>query len=940
MKHLFSKLFAALFLMSATVVSAQEMPPIPVDSEVRIGTLENGLTYYIRHNDFNKERADFYIAQKVGSILEEDDQRGLAHFLEHMCFNGTDNFKGNDLISYLESIGVKFGVNLNAYTAVDETVYNISNVPVVRDAIVDSCLIILHDWADGLTLDPKEIDKERGVIHEEWRTRTGAMMRMWENSFPEIYPDSKYAYRLPIGTMEVVDNFPYQVLRDYYEKWYRPDQQGIIVVGDIDVDKVEQKIKDIFSPIKMPENPAERVYYPVPDNKDMIVSIQKDKEQPTYNINIYHKHESVPNEAKGTLDYLLYNYLQDMAVSMFNNRIMEIKMKPDCPFIYAGAYDSDYILAKTKDAFTATAGCNEEGIDNTIAILVREIERVRKFGFTASEFERAKSEYMSLLEKVYNERDKQKNEFYVEQYVRHFIDNEPIPSVEQEYMMMSQVINMINVDAVNQLIPSMIEDENVVVAVYCPDKEGMRVPTKEEIVKVIETTRGEELEGYVDTTPTEPLISEENMPAGGSIVSEKDMDFGAKELTLSNGIKVYLLDTDYKADEIRMSALSWGGTSLVATEDLLDASMAATLEQVGGLGNFSMIDLQKVLSGKQANVSPSISGLREALSGNSTVKDFETMLQLTYLTFLNTRQDNDAVAAYLKSLRESLANTAVNPMVTFSDSLNVVLYGNNPRVLGNMKAEMVDKINYDNAIKVFKERFANPADFRFFFVGKLDGEDVRPLIAKYLGGLTTTKEKENYNKKNYTPIQKGKIECMFNREMETPKTTVLEIYSGKTKYSQKADLGADIISQLLDMEYTEHIRENLGGSYGVSVMASMQDVPEGGYVAQIYFDTDPERCDTIISIVRARIDNFIENGPVAEDFAKVKEYMLKSHNEKLKENGYWMGVLQTKVEDGDDIHTDYVKTLESIDAAYLKKLAKIIFNEKGMKKVIMTGVKK
>lgn len=937
MKNLLRSFAAALLLSSAAIASAQQMPPIPVDPDVRIGKLDNGLTYYIRHNDFNKERADFYIAQKVGSILEEDNQRGLAHFLEHMCFNGTVNFKGNDLISYLESIGVKFGVNLNAYTSIDETVYNISDVPVVRDAIVDSCLLILHDWADGLTLDPKEIDKERGVIHEEWRTRTGAMMRMWEKSFPEMYPNSKYAYRLPIGTMEVVDNFPYQDLRDYYEKWYRPDQQGIIVVGDVDVNSVEQKIKDIFSSIKMPDNPAEREYFPVPDNKDMIVTIQKDKEQPNYSINIFHKHEAVPNEAKGTFDYMIYNYLNYMISSMLNNRISEIKMKPDCPFIYAGAYDGNYILSKTKNAFTALAACDQEGIDESLAILVREIERVRKFGFTAPEYDRARSEYLSLLEKSYNNRNKQKNEDYVQQYVRNFIDNEPIPSIEQEYEMMSQTINMIPVDAANQLVPALIADTNVVVALYCPDKEGCRIPSKEEITKVINDTKAENIEAYVDSTPTEPLMTEENMPAGGQIVSEKNGPFGSKVLKLSNGITVYMLDTDYKDDEIRMKAVSWGGTSLIDTKDLLDAYFATTLKQYSGIGNFSVVDLQKVLSGKQASVSPGLSSLSESLSGNSTVKDFETLMQLTYLTFNTDRMDNDAVASLLKSQKAALSNSEANPMTAFQDTLNYVLFGTNPRDIGRIKAEMIDKVNYENAVKIYNERFDNPGDFTFIFVGNLDGENIRPLIAKYIGGLKTNKVTEKFNKKNCVEIQKGEIAKTFKRKMETPKTTVLEVYAGKTKYNYKAELGIDIIGQLLDMEYTEHIRENLGGSYGVSVYGSLSQWPEGNFTVQIYFDTDPERCDTIISIVRERIDNFIKNGPNTEDLAKVKEYMLKSHNEKIKENGYWMNALVSDIVDKQDIYTNYSATLESIDASYLKKLAKEYFNLKNKKQVIMTA---
>ncbi len=938
MRKFFVSVFAVALAMSASVSVAQQMPPIPVDDAVRIGKLDNGLTYYIRHNDFNKDRADFYIAQKVGSILEEDDQRGLAHFLEHMCFNGTENFKGNDMISYLETIGVKFGVNLNAYTSVDETVYNISDVPVVRESIIDSCLLILHDWADGLTLDPEEIDKERGVIHEEWRTRTGAMMRMYEKSFPEIYPNSKYAYRLPIGTMEVVDNFPYQTLRDYYEKWYRPDQQGIVVVGDVDVDQVEAKIKEIFSPIEMPADAAVREYFPVADNKEMIVTVQKDKEQQNYQIEYYHKHDVVPNEAKTTLDYLLYNYMVSMVESMINARFTEMMMKPDVPFMYAMSADAEYILAKTKKAFTTYAVSDADGLDASLASIVREVERVHRHGFTAGEYDRARSEYLSQMEKAYNNRDKQKNEYYVNQYVRHFIDNEPIPSMEDEYNIMKQTVGMIPVEAVNQIIPVLIADTNVVVAVYCPDKEGMRIPTKDEITNVVNQTLAEDIEPYVDTTPTEPLMSEAEMPKGGSIKSEVDGEFGTRVLTLSNGIKVVLKDTDLKADDINMVAYSWGGKSLIDDKDLLDADQMAGLVQMGGLGKFSAVDLQKVLSGKQASVAPALGRLTESFSGHSTVKDFETMLQLLYLSFGDPRKDDEAVQAQLQILKSALANQEVNPMVAFQDTLSTMLYGGNPRFVPMLKAATVDKIDYDNALELYKQRFDNPGDFTFIFVGNLDAPNVRELIAKYIGGLDTDKGREKYNANNVLDFKKGTIEKSFTRQMETPKTKVVEFYMGDIDYSQKTEIAMDIIGQLLDMRYTESIRENLGGSYGVSVYGSVSDLPKGEFVTQIYFDTDPDKCDTVISVVRKEIDDFIANGPNAADLAKVKEYMVKSYNENLKENGYWLNVIYNYLLTGRDDHKDYLKTLESIDDAYLVKIAKHIFDENNKKQLIMTGV--
>ena len=552
---LFKRTVAFVLLCGGFLTSfAQQMPPIPIDSQVRIGKLENGLTYYIRHNALPEKQADFYIAQKVGSILEEDSQRGLAHFLEHMCFNGTTNFPGNALREYLESIGVKFGQNLNAYTSVDETVYNISNVPVIRDGIVDSCLLILHDWANDLTLDPKEIDKERGVIHEEWRSRTGAMMRMYEKTFPIMFKDSKYAYRLPIGIMEVVDNFPYKDLRDYYEKWYRPDQQGIIVVGDINVDQIEAKIKKIFSPIEMPKNAAVREYFPVPDNDEPLITVAKDREQQVPIIYLFHKHEAYPKELKGNLDYMVMNYITYMTSQMLINRLNELVQKPNPPFIQGMVGDQDFLVAKTKSAFTGIAVAKEDGIIGATEALVREIERARQFGFTAGEYSRAKADYLRALESSYNERNKTRSESYVQEYVRHFIDNEPIPGIEYEFNMMNKLVPNLPLEAINQSVKQLIGEKNIVLGVFCPDKDNMKYPTEGELKACLDKVKAEKLEAYVDKVSNEPLMKVKPQP--GKLVKSEEGMFGSTILTFSNGVRVILKPTDYKADGRHMAGLS------------------------------------------------------------------------------------------------------------------------------------------------------------------------------------------------------------------------------------------------------------------------------------------------------------------------------------------------------------------------------------------------
>lgn len=926
---------AAMIIFVCGVASgfAQQMPPVPTDPNVRIGKLENGLTYYIRHNELPENQADFYIAQKVGSILEEDDQRGLAHFLEHMCFNGTTNYPGNLLREYLESIGVKFGANLNAYTSIDETVYNISNVPVTRETVVDSCLLILHDWANDLTLDHEEIDKERKVIHEEWRTRTGAMMRMYEKVFPVMYKDSKYAYRLPIGTMEVVDNFPYQALKDYYEKWYRPDQQGIIVVGDIDVDKVEEKIKKMFSPIEMPENAAERVYFPVPDNDEPLIAVAKDKEQQVPVIYLFHKHDVVPNDQKNNMGYLVMNYMNSMIGNMLNARLSEMTQKPNPPFIQAFAEDGNYLLAKTKGAFIGLAVAKEDGILTSTEALMTEIERVRQFGFTASEYARAKADYLRSLESAYNEREKMRNSQYVNEYVRHFIDNEPIPGIENEYAIMNQIVPNIPVDAINQVVKQIIGEKNIVLSVFCPEKEGMKYPTEAELKAVIDNVKAAKLEAYVDKVSDEPLMKE--LPAGGKVVKTEEGPFGSKILTLGNGVKVVLKKTDFKADEVRMQAFSTGGTSMFDDKDAIQFRLIDQVVSLGGLGNFSNVDLDKVLAGKMASASAYVNSLTEGISGSCSPKDMETMLQLTYLRFTAPRMDQDAFTSFISRNKAALANAEADPNTAFSDSINVALYNRHPRAI-SIKAETLDKIDYSKVMELYKDRFADASDFTFIMVGNIDEAVATPLIEKYLGSLPSINRDEKF--RDVTPdIRKGLYENNFTRELETAKSSVLMVASGKCDYNQKNVVMMSMLGQLLNILYTQTVREDAGGTYGVSCSGSISKYPEAEGVFQIYFDTDPERRPQMVELINKGISDFIAQGPKAEDLGKVKEYMLKTYQQNQKENSYWMGILNRMLWEGVDMNTGYETTVNEISISDLKNFANDFFGQKNMIEVSMSS---
>lgn len=934
MTHFLKKMVAAWFILgSVSVGFAQQMPPIPTDPNVRIGKLDNGLTYYIRHNELPEKRADFYIAQKVGSILEDDNQRGLAHFLEHMCFNGTNNFPGKTLTQYLESIGVKFGENLNAYTSIDETVYNISNVPVIRDGIVDSCLLILHDWADDLTLDPKEIDSERGVIHEEWRTSTGAQMRMLERMMPIMYPDSKYAYRLPIGTMEVVDNFPYQALRDYYEKWYRPDQQGIVVVGDIDVDKVEAKIKEMFSPIKMPENAATREYFPVSDNKEPLIAIDKDKEQTVPMIYLFYKHDAIPNEQKNNMDYLVVNYMKSMIENMLNARLNELRQSANPPFIQAQAGDGEYLLSKTKYAFAGMLFSKEDGIDTALASMLREIERMHKYGFTASEYARAKADYLRMLESAYNERNKTKNDSYVNEYVRHFIDNEPIPGIEAEYAIMNQIVPNIPVEAINSLIPAMVTDSNMVVSIFCPEKEGMKYPTKEEILSVINKVKAENITAYEDKVSDEPLMAEK--PQGGKIIKSENGPFGSTILTLSNGVRVILKPTDFKADEITMKAFSPGGSSLFPNDEKVNVSSLNAVAGIGGLGNFSNVDLEKVLAGKKAQVSTSVGENTEGLNGNCSPKDFETLMQLVYLSFTAPRMDNDAFTSYKNRMKASLANQEANPMVALQDTLRKALYMNHPRTF-RMKADLVDQIDYAKIMDMYKDRFKDASDFTFIFVGNIKPEEVEPMIETYLGSLPSINRKETF-RDNKIYMRQGEYKNIFSKQLETPKATVLVINNGKCAYTPKNQIMMSMLSQILDIMYTESVREKEGGTYGVSAYGSISKYPKEEAVLQIYFDTDPEKRAKMTEIILNELNQFAKEGPSAENLSKVKEFMLKKHKENVKENGYWVNVLDEYFWDQTDMNTGYDEMVNSITAKDLQEFTKALLDQNNRVEVSMTS---
>lgn len=939
MKHFFRSLWLVAIVLCCSfqeTLAQMQMPPIPVDKNVRIGKLDNGLTYYIRKNSLPANRADFYIAQKVGSIQEEDNQRGLAHFLEHMCFNGTTHFPGDALKQYLEGIGVKFGENLNAYTSIDETVYNISNVPVTTPGAIDSCLLILHDWSNDLTLDTKEIDKERGVINEEWRSRMSAMMRFQEKMLPVMFAGTKYEKCFPIGTMDVVMNFKPQTLRDYYEKWYRPDLQGIVVVGDIDVDAIEALIKKMFSDIPAQTNPAKREYYPVSDNKEPIIFIAQDKEQPNIQALIFNKHNTTPDDQKGNMEYLIQNYATGLISNMLNARLNELMQVADPPYIYAGAHDGDFFVAKTKDAFTGVVVCKEDAVENGITTLLRELERARQFGFTETEYNRARAEYLRQLESAFNERDKRKNKEYVNEYVRHFLDNEPIPGIESEYALINQIAPNIPVAALNQMMPTLLTEDNQVVVVLGPEKEGLKLPTEEAIKKILADVKSEKLIAYVDKVSDEPLMAE--APKGGKIVSEKTDDvFGTTQLTLSNGVKVIIKKTDFKADEIRMKGVSLGGSSLFPDAEVININGLDAVS-VGGLGNFSAVNLEKALAGKKASVIYGIGDKTEAVSGSCSPKDFETMMQLTYLTFTAPRRDDDAFSSYKNRHKASLQNTALNPMVAFSDSIKAAIYMNHPRST-RIKADMIDLMDYDKILAMYQDRFKDAGDFTFIFVGNVDVENMKPVIAEYLGALPAINRSETF-KDNKVDVRQGTFKNNFTREQETPKASNFVLINGTCKYDLKNTILLNITSQILDLVYTNKVREDEGGTYGVYTSGELEKYPKEQALLQIVFETSPAKRDKLMQIIFAELNNVAKAGPTEGDLSKVKEFMLKKNAEDLKENSYWLKSIDEYIFTGMNPIKDYEQIVNSITVKDVQKFVDGLLKQKNEVEVSMVSPEK
>lgn len=934
MKTKFNSLLLLMLAMLFALPSAaqQKGEQLPVDPSITIGKLKNGITYYIRHNEKPDNLVNFYIAQKVGSIQEEESQRGLAHFLEHMCFNGTEHFPGKSLINYLEGIGVKFGADLNAYTSIDETVYNINNVPVGTPGAIDSCLWILRDWADGLTLAAEEIDKERGVIHEEWRGRNTAMMRMQERMLADIFPGSRYGKRLPIGIMEVVDNFPYQALRDYYEKWYRPDLQGIVVVGDIDVKEVEKKIKKIFGKIKKAKNPAERIYYPVDDNKEMIFSQQIDKEQQNYMLQLMYKHDVPSRDQRNTKEYIVENTKRSFAIGMLNSRFGEIMSKENPPYMRAGVGYSSFGVTQTKKAFTVMVQCKPEQIMEAIPMVFTEVERARRFGFTEPEFKRVKESMIAGMDSWYAERDKRTSDYYIQNCVRHFLDEVDMMAPEDEYKLSIEIINSLTLEEINKVIPSLHREDNRVAVSFAPEREGMTYPGKNDIEQLLSMVGNARIAPYEDNAVDAPLL--ENIPEGGKVVKSEEGKWGSTIWTLSNGIKVILKPTDFQADKLSVAGYKVGGTNRYPDSEKVNIGMLSALSSIGGYGAFDATQLSKKLSGSTALANVSSGPYYDVISAGCSPKDAEEMFQLMYLKYTSPRKDEKAYESYTTRIRNNLKDRNLNPNTALSDTMVVAMYGNHPRVQPFVAAD-VDKVNYDRVLELYKDRTSDATGYMFFIVGNIDLDAIKPLVERYIGALPCNGRVEKIEKTT-VETRKGIYRNNFKNKMENPTGTENIIYTGKIEPSLKNRLVMSFLNQVLNIVYTEEVREKEGGTYGVGVRGSISKLPEGEFTLMVNFKMAPERREELAAIVTREFEKLAAEGPVAEQVEKVRSYMLKSFEDIQNKNAAWMNWLYNNYFENEDSYTGHEELVKSITAEDIRLLAKYILDQGNFIEVSMT----
>ena len=932
MKKIF--LFAAL-LFSAAAAFAQMPAPtqLPNDPAVRKGQLENGLTYYIRHNDKPAQRAEFYLATNVGAIQETPDQDGLAHFLEHMCFNGTKNLPGKTMLDYLQKIGAEFGRNVNASTGVEQTTYMLNNIPVVREGIVDTCLLIMHDYSHYVTCDPAEIDAERGVIIEERRTRRTADWRMHEKSLPYYYGDSKYATCTLIGSQENLENFKPESLWNFYHTWYRPDLQAVIVVGDVDVDQIEAKIKKLFSDIPAAENPVPKEVHRIPGNVEPVVGIITDPEATNTKIEVMWKGEPLPEELNSTDIGFTMETVKFLIGTIMSERFNDITARPDAPFLNASLGIGG--ICETCEVVMGRISCrNGEGISSFKAYMT-EVEKMKRYGFSDDEVNRAKENLLSYYEMQVEGADSRNNADFVQSYISNFFDNYPYMEPETEYEIAKATLAAITPAALNQIVSQLITEENMVILYKAPEKEGLVHPADTDFIAAIEEVRSSEIKPNETQNFDQPLLDADKL-AGSPVKKEKETVYGATEWTLKNGLKVVVLPTDYEKDKVSMNLYMDGGRSLIETEDLpsFEDNIFGVFLNNTGIAGFSGADLPKILAGKSVRVSPYISGLSHGITAMSTPKDLETAFQLMYLTFMEPRFDENEFNTGISQLKAVLPNYESQPSFKFQNEIIEVLYGDNPRRF-NISDEVMEKASLETIERVYRSMFDNIAGATLVIVGNVDLATLKPMVEKYAGSLPKGKKPHQWIDRNESMVT-GKVEDHFNVKMETPKSTVLQIYSSYIPYSIHRQVMMDAAQYIMDMIYVQTLREEEGGTYGASISFSITDKPKEKAFIEVYFDTNPESADKLRESAVDGLYKLMEEGPTDEQLTMTIENFKKKLPEYRISNAYWLSNLKYFYEYGVDYDKEYEAAISDINAENIKAAVRDIVSQNNFVEIMMS----
>lgn len=924
-------LAAAVFIASLPLVFGQELPQLPNDPATRVGKLDNGLTYYIRHNDKPENRAEFYLATDVGAIQETPDQDGLAHFLEHMCFNGTKNFPGKGILNWLESIGASFGGNVNASTGVEQTIYLLNNIPLVRPTVVDTCLLIMHDYSHFVTCAPEEIDKERGVILEERRSRNDASWRTREAAGKYIFGDSKYANCTVIGSEENLKTFKPESLTSFYHTWYRPDMQALIVIGDVDVDETEAKIKEIFADIPATENPKAKDVIKVPDNKEPIVGIVTDPETSSTAYQVLWKYEARPEEMNSTPIGLLTDLVQSVITQVMAERFNDISAKADAPFLNAGIGIGSYV--ETMEVTLGQVVCKDGDSLVGLEALLTEIEKMRRFGFTDAEVERAKTEILSQYESAAKKADTRKNSEFVWPIINHFFDNYAFMDPQAEYETVQTLMANITAPVLNQVAQGIITRENMVVVYTGPEREGVVTPTEADVLAVIAKVENAEIEQVAGEEIPDSFIDASTLKGSAVKKSGKGI-YGSEVFTLKNGLKVILYPTDYEKDAISFTLTKKGGRSLISDEDLysFDDNIWSLYLQNSGIAGFSSTTVSKMLAGKQLSVNPYISTYAHGISGRSTKKDIETALQIAYLLFADPRFDADEYNQGVTQIKTILPNLESQPSYKLQEEMLATLYDSPRQFL--ISEEVLAKASLETIEKNYRELFKDVAGATLTVVGDFEKESIMPLIQKYMGSIAKGRKATDWSYKGDGIVDGNKVND-FKTAMQTPKVTVLQVYKVDAPYSVQAEVNYEALSYILDMVYTETMREDEGGTYGASSMGSVRNEPNAMQLLQVVFETNDEASARLRELAVEGIKSIAENGPDAEKFDKTVKNLEKSFQESKIHNSFWSNAIRQNELYGIDYAAEYEAAVKALTPDMVKATAEALLGSGNFIEIIM-----